>query len=272
MSQFTLSCTTCATRQPWRDEIEDCFTYAPKAGYKAWGIAGPVCWTPGLSQWVDLKRIRQRAEAVGLAHCTEVYSMPIPTDSVEVAQIAANQIAKNFDMAEELGSPLVVHSGGKRQPGGLEATIAGLETLLRLIEDKEVKLALEPHYGSQIMFLADYDAIFAAIDSPQVGITLDSGHFHSANVDWREVIDRYTDRILNFHVKDHLSIQSVAIGAGEIDLQAYIEVLHAIDYEGALAVELEVVDFENLLGYGADAYTYLSEIVADIVGSKGQCN
>ena len=73
------------------------------------------------------------------------------------------------------------------------------------------------------MFLSDYDAIFDAIDSPQVGITLDSGHFHSANVDWRQVIDRYTDRILNFHVKDHISIQSVALGAGEINLRAYIE-------------------------------------------------
>lgn len=264
MSKFILSCTTCATRQPWRDEIEECFTHAPKAGYKAWGIAGPVCWTPGLSQWVDLKRMRQRAEAVGLTQCTEVYSMPIPTDSVELARTGAGQIARNFDMAETLGSPLVVHSGGRRQPGGLEATIAGLEALLPLIEGKEIKLALEPHYGSQIMFLDDYDTIFAAIDSPQVGITLDSGHFHSANVDWRLVIDRFADRILNCHVKDHISIQSVAIGAGEIDLRAYIEALHAIDYEGALAVELEVVDFENLIRYGAEAYQYLSKIVADV--------
>ena len=267
MSKFTLSCTTCATRQPWRDEIEECFIHAPKAGYKAWGIAGPICWTPGLNQWVDLKRIRQRAEEVGLMQCTEVYSMPIPTDSVKLAQTAAKQIARNFDMAEELGSPLVVHSGGKRQPGGIEATIAGLETLLPLIEDKDIKLALEPHYGSQIMFLSDYDAIFAAIDSPQVGITLDSGHFHAANVDWRQVIARYTDRILNFHVKDHVSIQSVAIGAGEIDLRAYLEALHAIDYEGALAVELEVVDFENLHRYGNEAYIYLSEMVADVTRS-----
>lgn len=47
MSDFVLSCTTCATRQPWHDEIEACFTHAPKAGYRAWGLAGPACWTPG---------------------------------------------------------------------------------------------------------------------------------------------------------------------------------------------------------------------------------
>lgn len=268
MSHFTLSCTTCATRQPWRDEIEECFAHAPKAGYKAWGIAGPVCWTPGLSQWIDLTRMRQRAEAVGLEQCTEVYSMPFPTDSVALAQSTARQIAKNFDMAETLGSPLVVLSGGKRQPGGLEATIAGIQALLALVEGKAVKLALEPHYRSQIMYLEDYEALLEQIDSPQFGITLDSGHFHSANVDWRQVIDRYADRILNFHVKDHISIQSVALGAGEIDLRAYIEALHAIDYAGALAVELEVVDFENLIRYGAEAYHYLTEMVAEVTGQS----
>ncbi|MBV7330665.1 sugar phosphate isomerase/epimerase [Chloroflexi bacterium TSY] len=266
MSHFILSCTTCATRQPWRDEIEECFIHAPKAGYRAWGIAGPVCWTPGLSQWIDLKRIRQRAEEVGLTQCTEVYSMPFPTDSVELAQTAARQIARNFDIAETLGSPLVVLSGGKRQPGGLEATIAGLQALLPLIEDRTIRLALEPHYRSQIMFLEDYDAIFEQIDSPQIGMTLDSGHFHSANVNWRGVIDRHADRILNFHVKDHISIQSVALGAGEVDLRGYIETLHTINYVGALAVELEVVDFEHLIRYGAEAYTYLSEMVADVTG------
>lgn len=264
MSHFTLSCTSCATRQPWRDEIEDCFTYAPKAGYRAWGIAGPACWTPGFSQWLDLDRIRQRADEVGLTKCTEVYSMPFPTDSIDLAQTAAKQIARNFNMAETLGSPLVVLSGGKRQPGGLDATIAGIQALLPRIEGKSIKLALEPHYRSQIMFLDDYDAILSAIDSPQVGITLDSGHFHSANVDWRQVIERHPERILNFHVKDHISVQSVAIGVGEIDLRAYIEALHEIDYEGALAVELEVSDFENLIRYGAEAYTYLYDMVVDV--------
>lgn len=266
MSDFVLSCTTCATRQPWHDEIEACFTHAPKAGYRAWGLAGPACWTPGLAQWIDWDHIRARAEAVGLTRCTEVWCMSFPTDSPELAQLAAAQIAKNFDIAERLGSPLVVLSGGKRRLGGMDATVAGIRALLRLVEDKPIKLALEPHYGSQIMFLDDYDAIFEQIDSPQVGITLDLGHFHAAHVDWRNVIDRYTDRIFNVHVKDHISIQSVAIGAGEIDLRSYIEALHAIDYHGALAVELEVVDFEHLIRYGAEAYLYLAELIASVTG------
>ncbi|MEM7034822.1 MAG: sugar phosphate isomerase/epimerase, partial [Chloroflexota bacterium] len=254
MSQFTLSCTTCATRQPNKDEVSECFTHAPKAGYKAWGIAGPICWTPGLLQWVNTDELLCQANAVGLTQCTEVYGPAFPTDSIQAAQDAAKNLVLLFDLAEKLGSPLVVISGRKRTDMGLEATIAGIEALLPLIEDRPVKLALEPHYGAQIQYLEDYDAIFERIKTPQIGITLDSGHFHAAGVDWQNVIDKYTDRIYNFHVKDHIGTQSVAIGAGEVDLKAYISALHEINYEGALAVELEVEDFENLIRYGTEAY------------------
>lgn len=266
MSQFVLSLTTCATRMPRKDEVAECFALAPKIGYKAWGIAGPLTGTLGLAQWIDYDLVRQRASTAGLNRCTEVYSPTFPTTSIADAQRAAHDILMLFDVAEKLGSPLVVITGNKRVEGGIEATIAGLETLLPLIEDRPVKVALEPHYRSQIQFLEDYDAIFDQIQSPQVGITLDSGHFHAAGVDWQLVIERYRDRIYNFHVKDHIGTQSVPIGAGEIDLRAYIETLHAIDYEGALAIELEVEDLENLPQYCAEAFDYMRDLVKDVTG------
>ena len=266
MSQFILSCTTCATRMPPKDEISECFIHAPKAGYKAWGVAGPLVGTPGLAQWADADLINRRAKEVGLDRCTEVYGPAFPTDSVAAAQRAAMDVAMMFDLAEKLGSPLVVITGRKRAASGLEATIAGIEALLPLIEHRPVRLALEPHYGSQIQNIEDYDAIFDQIETPQVGITLDSGHMHSAKVNWKQLIDRYAERIYNFHVKDHVGTQSVPIGRGEVDLKGYIEALHAINYEGALAVELEVEDPENLSRYCAEAFVYLRKLVKDVTG------
>ena len=266
MSRFVLSCTSCATRMPGREEISDCFDIAPRAGYRAWGVAGPLFWTPGLLRWANLDLINQRALAAGLTRCTEVYGPGFPNGSAAEAQRAAPDRALAFDAAEKLHSPLVVITGRPRRDGGLDATIAGLKTLLPLIEHSPVRLALEPHYGAQIQFQEDYDAIFAEIDTPQVGITLDSGHFHAAGVDWRPFIERYAGRIYNFHVKDHIGTQSVAIGAGEVDLRGYIEALHAIDYQGALAVELEVADPENLPRYCAEAFVYLRDLVHDVTG------
>ena len=267
MSSFVLSCTTCATRMPHRDEVAECFALAPKIGFRAWGIAGPLVSRLGIAKWVDFNLVRRRALDAGLSHCTEVYSPTFPTSSMADACRAAPDIATLFDVAETLESPLLVLSGNKRVAGGIEATIAGLEALLPLIENRPARIALEPHYRSQIQFIEDYDAIFGRIQSPQVGITLDSGHFHAAGVDWALLIERYRDRIYNFHVKDHISVQSVAIGAGEVDIRGYIEALHGIDYEGALALELEVVDWENLPRYCAEAYNYLWELVEEITGT-----
>lgn len=266
MSRFILSCTTCATRMPGRDEIAECFIHAPRAGYKAWGAAGPLFWTPGLIRWANIDLINRCAVEAGLERCTEVYGSAIPTGSIAEAQAAASSRAQLFDVAEEMGSPLVVITGRPRKDGGLEPTIAGIKELLPLIEHKPVRLALEPHYGSQFQYLEDYEAIFDQIESTQVGITLDSGHFHSAGVDWKRLIHRFPDRIYNFHVKDHVGAQSVPLGSGEVDLRGYIEELHDIGYEGALAVELEVTDPENLPRYCAEAFVYLRGLVKEITG------
>ena len=266
MSRFVLSCTTCATRIPGRDEISECFIHAPRAGYKAWGAAGPLFWTPGLIRWADIDLINRCAAKAGLERCTEVYGAAFPTSSVAEAQGAACVRAQLFDVAEKMGSPLVVITGRPRKDGGLEPTIAGIKALLPLIEHKPVKLALEPHHGSQIQYLGDYEAIFDQIESSQVGITLDSGHLHSAGVDWKRLIHHFPDRIYNLHVKDQVGAQSVPLGSGEVDLRGYIEELHAIGYEGALAVELEVIDPEKLPHYIAEAFVYLRDLVTDITG------
>jgi len=266
MSRFLLSCTTCSTRIPGRDEIWECFKHAPSAGYRAWGVAGPLFWTPGLIRWANVDLIRNSAAEAGLKYCTEVYTSAFPNTSISEAKQAALERAKIFKVADQLGSPLVVMTGRPRIDLGLEATIEGIKALLPLIEDSSVKLALEPHYGSQIQFLEDYEKIFDQIDSSKVGITLDSGHFHSAQVNWKQLIQRFPERILNFHIKDHLGTQSTTLGMGEVNLRGYIEELATIGYEGALAVELEVEDPENLPKYCADAFVYLSDLVLDITG------
>jgi len=266
MSRFILSCTTSTTSIPGRDNISECFLLAPRAGYKAWGAQSPLFWWPGMTRWVNIDLIIQCARDAGLERCTEVYGAAFPTGSVAEAQGAAGFRAQLFEIAIKMGSPLVVITGRPRTDAGLEPTIAGIKALLPLIENKPVRLALEPHFGSQIQFFEDYEAIFEQIESPQVGITLDSGHFHSAGVDWKGLIHRYPERIYNFHVKDHVGTQSVPLGTGEIDLRGYIKELHAIGYEGALAVELEVVDMENLPRYCSEAFVYLRDLVKEVTG------
>lgn len=260
MSQMILSCTTCALRNPPLDEILETFKHAPRAGYSYWGLAGPITWTRGLIRWLDTDDLLRHAAGVGLKGATEVYASAISTDSVEAAESSVEDLLLNVEAAVKLKSPLVVFSGGKRQAGGLTHTIVGLKKLSGAIADMPVKVALEPHVGSQFQDDADYEEIFTHITTKQIGITIDTGHFHVAGVDWKAIIRKYPDRIYNVHVKDHIGRQSVPIGAGEIDLPGLVGELHAIDYRGPLALELEVADPENLPRYVADAYDYLSSL------------
>jgi inosose dehydratase len=122
-------------------------------------------------------------------------------------------------------------------------------------------VCLESDVGSQIRDIADYDAILAGVDSAQVGITVDTGHLHSAGQDMLALIAKYPDRVWNVHLKDHIGTQSVAIGKGEIDLRGLVSALEAIDYDGFFAVELEVTDPENAVGYVEEACGYLKGLV-----------
>lgn len=261
MSEIFLSCTTCALRNPPLDEISETLKHAPKAGYAYWGLAGPITWTPGLIRWLDAEKLLHQAVGVGLKGMTEVYASTISTDSVESAESSIADLVLNVEAAVNLKCPLVVFSGGKRQTDGLKHTLAGLDKLTQSIADMPVTVALEPHVGSQFQNDADYEEIFAHITTKQVGMTIDTGHFHVAGVDWKALIRKYPDRIYNVHVKDHVGSQSVPIGAGEIDMPGLIHELRAINYSGALAVELEVEDPENLPRYIAEAYEYLSDLI-----------
>lgn len=260
MSEIILSCTTCALRNPPLDEISETFKHAPKAGYTHWGLAGPITWTPGLIRWLDTEGLQRRAAEAGLKGLTEVYASAISTDSVEAAESCVEDLLLNAQAAVKLKCPLLVFSGGKRQANGSKNTLAGLDKLVTAISDLPVQVALEPHVGSQLQTEPDYDEIFAHITTEQIGITIDTGHFHEAGVDWKGLIRKYPDRIYNVHVKDHIGSQSVPIGEGEIDMPGLLHELRAIEYCGPLAVELEVEDPENLPRYVADAYQYLSRL------------
>ena len=287
MSRFILSCTTCATRGIAGDETAACFRYAPPAGFRAWGAASVAQRALGEARWLDAARIKAAALGAGLERCTEVYAPAFPAESVAAAEAAATQMAAVFELAAGLDCPLVVMTGGlspaqaaamRAAPGasarlrraqsvGLDAPLAGIKRLLPLVEELPVRLALEPHHGSNFSTRADYDRIFNEIDHPKVGITIDTGHFYRSQVDWRSFVRDFGARIWNLHVKDHRGPTSVPLGAGEVELRGYLEELHRLDYDGPLAVELEVEDPENLPRYVPEAHVYLTRLVREVTGS-----
>jgi len=257
-----LSCTTCCLRGRGRDEIEETFRYAPAAGYQAWGLGGPFTWEPGLIQWLDVAKVKRRMLETSLTTLTEVWTPPIPTDSAERAELGARHVALSARVALELDCPRIVQTGGPRVEGGLRHTIEGLRLLDQELGELDVRVCLEPHVGSQILHRDEYDQLMSELPAPRFGITVDTGHFHAAGVDWAALIRAYPERVYNVHLKDHIGVQSVGIGRGEVDLRLLVSVLRDTGYDGPLAIELEVTDPENLPHYIMEAYDHMSGLLA----------
>ena len=261
MSSMYLSCSTCALRGTGRDEIEETFRHAPAVGFRHWALGGPFTYVPGLIQWLDVAKLKRRMAEVGLESLTEVWTPPIPTESKAAAALGARHVAMAAEVAAELDCDRLVQTGSRRRQDGIKQTVAGLRRLLDLVDNPKMRICLEPHAGSQILYPDDYEAIFDALDTARLGITVDTGHFHSAGVDWEALVRKYPRKVYNIHVKDHVGSQSVVIGRGEIDLAGLIAVLREVGYTGPLTVEMEVVDRENLPQYIGPAFQYLSNLL-----------
>jgi sugar phosphate isomerase/epimerase len=271
MSKFIISCCTCSLRGYANNEVKSTFEHAPSAGYWAWGMAYPPLFkTLGSQYWFNTEGLKQEALAAGLIHCSEVYAPNLPNYPVRIEDI--RDITGIFEIARILESPLVVMTAKKKDdnnPAGLDYCVEFLRELTKRITIyKNIRLVLEPHYNHQLGSLEDFRYIFQRISAPQIGITVDTGHMHSAKIDIPAFIHEFGGRIYNVHVKDHVGTQSVPIGTGEINLAAIVKALDGIGYEGALGIEIESPDHENLPRYIKDAYVYMRRIVKDVTGQE----
>jgi len=167
-----------------------------------------------------------------------------------------------IDCAEKLKVNKVVFTGGNRVEGALDRYIQGLEKLMQYIQGKNIYLCIENHYRNQVETVTDMERIVKKIDSPYLGLTIDTGHFTSSHIPLQEVIDQLGPWIKHVHIKDHIGTQSVGLGRGETDNVGFVSELRRIGYEGYLSMELEVEDKENIDLYLKEGFEYMKKLVS----------
>jgi len=257
-----LCCASVCYRGYAQDEVSAMLEYAPKAGFKFVDVHGPMTWSPQAIDSLDTKKLRKRIEGAGLK-CTGLYPPGFGGATPEQIETHAKAIAKATKLCAELGGVHIVSSGAvSRKDHDVSVVIACVKRIIELLPaDNEIKIGLEPHYGNVIEQFEDYDRIFGEIDHPCVGICVDTGHFHSAKVDTIGLIKEYSDKIFDVHLKDHIGVQSVAIGHGEVDLPAIFGTLRDIGYKETITLELEVKDVANAPKYVEEAYQIMSKLI-----------
>lgn len=147
-----------------------------------------------------------------------------------------------MSLCREIGCRRIKCTGSRRGTnGGLPAVIEVCKELAPAAEELGLLVCLENHANNVMEQIEDYDEIFAAVDSPNVGLCLDTGHFEGVSVDLHEVIERFHARINHVDLKDcrkrGAGHDTVVFGEGVTDFDAFLKHLLSTDYSGYLVIE-----------------------------------
>jgi sugar phosphate isomerase/epimerase len=204
-----------------------------------------------------------------------------------VRQRATQEMLATVQAAQKLGvatvggftgSPLWAAVTGYPRPTadevaeGLQAFARDWSPILDACREAGVRFALEVHPGQVAFDLYSAEAVLDAVDGrEEFGFTVDPSHLHWQGVDPAEFVRRFPDRIYHAHVKDlaltlngrtgllngysgpgdvRRGWEFRAPGHGGVDWESFIRALHAVGYDGPLAVEFSDAGMQR--EFGAD--------------------
>jgi sugar phosphate isomerase/epimerase len=124
--------------------------------------------------------------------------------------------------------------------GLLQRLIDGCRSLCETAEKHHVRLAFEPEPGMFIDTMARFAELFARVDHPLFGLTLDVGHLHCLGEPVAPAIERWKHVLWNVHIEDMQRgvHEHLMFGEGEMTFADVLGSLAAGDYRGGVFVEL----------------------------------
>jgi len=189
------------------------------------------------------------------AHGMSVHSLHLPQITTDRNRTVADAVqAARF--ARAIGAEIVLFKAATR-----DLYVETATALLDAAEELGLTAVVQNHKGTALSTLDDVRVVLDAIADDRMRVLLEVGHFHSVGVHFRDAQAVYGDRTALVHIKDQRGAQSVAFGAGEIDLPGLFDLLNASGYHGKYVVEMEVADPDNTPRYLAEARTYLGRYV-----------
>jgi sugar phosphate isomerase/epimerase len=190
-----------------------------------------------LSRWKELApQIRQLAKD----HNLQLLAMEQPSTDAAVMETA-------MQAAVEIGIPVInCGPGGKTDdPASIQPVIDTLGKLAARAEHYGVTLCVKAHVGRAVYNTPTSLKVLAAVTSPAFGLDMDPSHVHRANENPVEALKAVVHRIKHVHIRDCKGRQQgpgkpemQANGRGDIDLVAYIKVLHEHGYKGPVNLEI----------------------------------
>ncbi len=211
-------------------------------------IAHPPCWH---ADTTDTAERRQASIKLIKELGMEIVAISPHTEYLQFDEYRRRQEIEHtmamIDLAKLYGTDILrIFAGGrfpedKSREECIETVIKALKPCVDYAEHRGIILAVESHgqFGTDIDALA---AVINGIDSPCLGITLDTSNFAVNGVDPLRAIDVFNKRIYHTHLKDSIlgpNRKGTAVGEGSLDFPAIIKKLMATGYKGKYCVEYE---------------------------------
>ncbi len=227
------------------------FTHARTAGYRHLELN---CWYPRTLTPAKTRDLASRCRDHGLS----VGSLHVSSFGGEGSHGLTKDLChklRSIAALKELGGTVLCASGASRgQEGGLEAIVTVLKELLPAAEEAGVLVSLENHASNNLENLDDYRYVFDRVDSPALGICMDTGHFEAASVALDDLIDEFAGKINHIHLKENRTFgrkEFVRFGEGTTDNNRAVERMIDAGYSGYLVIELS----PEIGASGSEAFT-----------------
>ncbi len=199
---------------------------------------------------LDTKEVREKTlklleelglEIVAISPHTEFLVFDDERRRMEIEHCMAQ-----IDLTEMYGAKIArIFSGGNIPEGKtkrecIDAVKKGLIPCVEYAEKRGIKLAVESHgkFGNDLEAMV---TIMNEIDSPMLGVTLDTANFVYFGVDLMEAIELLNTRIIHTHIKDMYfgpnERYGTPVGEGSLDFRAILKKLKEVGYRGEYCIE-----------------------------------
>jgi sugar phosphate isomerase/epimerase len=230
-----LACATLSIEGFGETNFDKTFEILPAIGFSAVEFN---CWYPSALAPSGIESLKKRCDDSGLEPA-----------AIHLNSGLGGELIKDFshkmwamEAARRIGIRRIVSSGQKR--GGKDETaglIKSLKALMPAAEEMDMLICLENHKDNTIETIEDYRRIFDAVDSKNLGICIDTGHFDASGVDMDELIDEFATKVNHIHLKENQgkgTKQFTRFTEGTTDNHHVIRRMLSLGYSGYLTIEL----------------------------------
>jgi sugar phosphate isomerase/epimerase len=221
-------------------DMETAFRWTAACGYDGIELSA----IDGMSEHLVIDRWREFAPEIRkLAKDYDLELLAMEQPSTDAGKMEAAMQA-----AVEIGIPIINcgPGGSTDDPESIHPVIDTLGKLADRAEHYGVTLCVKAHIGRAVHNTPTSLQVLEAITSPAFGLDMDPSHIHRADEDPVEAIAAVVHRIKHVHIRDCKGKQHgpgkpemQANGRGDINLVAYLKVLHDNGYTGP--VDLEII-------------------------------